>query len=615
MDMKTLIRKVIEDTGLTPNDILRFLDDNNWFGIELPDSDWIVLSDDEVKILMPPLMQYARSEVTMDHLFKENYPQTHQYLNEFCLETPKKGRKKNRVSVGPAISDEDKFYIQDFLLYVLDDELVECSNNAVEHLVHRATYELTKKNGEQLTAFLAWLRLKKHTVYTVDFLLKERSNRGSQNAAYPVEFYMELLYYLFNEEYIVKNEMYKKAANNRKCINAWLFMSLHMICALRFTDLQRIGYPTIADPAEVVLKKIKEDTFTDNEARIVALSIVKRMQLLNITPNKTKNRTKGETIKLHIPSSCEVHMGKLFAIAEAHRQLAGDDGPLVRRVTKYKDIKNAMGDDIGNLFLKRDFCSRSATKAFLQSREYLASNILGTDENNLSVRIISHARSHKSAYGDYSKTSLVYLKDAKFNGYTPEYIAFELLERGVLSFIPAMLLEMITGKEYSDASPSDQTKMIKALDLLPIEAESIVRIVDKGKKRARLVVKELCLNGADPKIALGRICNGEAFSKQSECQCLITAVGMICPYTQRETCIGCKYEISMKSTLFLLISEYNRIATLYKKTQDPIEKAKHEHMLNTKIIPLIAEMLKCLENYDDETRKEYEELIKENING
>jgi len=221
--------------------------------------------------------------------------------------------------------------------------------------------------------------------------------------------------------------MYRKATEKRKYIDAWLYMTMHLICSVRLSDLQRLGHPTLPYPAEQVLEMIADGTFNNNEAREVLLYVNNRLKYLELRPKKSARYHFIESIKFEPPASMEVHLGKLFAIAEAHAQLAGDDGPLVRKVSTYIEIKRAMGDEIAILFLDRDFGARSATKAYVQGRFDLVRSILGEDENNLAARLISHARSHKGSYGEYARVSLIYLQDAKFNGYTPEYIAFELL--------------------------------------------------------------------------------------------------------------------------------------------------------------------------------------------
>lgn len=56
------------------------------------------------------------------------------------------------------------------------------------------------------------------------------------------------------------------------------------------------------------------------------------------------------------------------------------------------------------------------------------------------------ARSHKGGIGTLPEITDVYLKDANFTGYSPEFILREMFERGIFGFIPAILLEMYQGK-------------------------------------------------------------------------------------------------------------------------------------------------------------------------
>lgn len=51
------------------------------------------------------------------------------------------------------------------------------------------------------------------------------------------------------------------------------------------------------------------------------------------------------------------------------------------------------------------------------------------------------ARSHKGGIGTLPEITDLYLKDAAFSGYSPEFILMEMFERGILGFIPAMMLE------------------------------------------------------------------------------------------------------------------------------------------------------------------------------
>jgi hypothetical protein len=227
--------------------------------------------------------------------------------------------------------------------------------------------------------------------------------------------------------------------------------------------------------------------------------------------------------------------------------------------------------------------------------------------------LAAYVRSHKGSYGHLAATTFEYLKDAKFNKLTPEFVAFELLERGVFSFMSSMLLKMAVGKKFDDLSPSNQTSIIKLIDLSPKDIETIVSTVDKGMLFAKDTLFSLITEETDILTVLHRIGSGEAFSKQSECLCLMSALEKVCPYANRRNCVGCRYEISTRSTLFLLIEEYNRMKGLYSSTDDALEKAKYKKLLLEVIAPKMDEMLYVIkENYGDETFNDYENMIKEN---
>lgn len=122
------------------------------------------------------------------------------------------------------------------------------------------------------------------------------------------------------------------------------------------------------------------------------------------------------------------------------------------------------------------------------------------------------ARSHKGSYGEFAQTTYTYLKDAKLSGLTPEFVAQELFERGVLSCIPSMLLRTICGDDYAKLSVGNQTKMIQKLDLTPNEIETSVVTAQKSLKRSLEIVEILYQTMEVDTIlkALHRIGNGTA---------------------------------------------------------------------------------------------------------
>lgn len=611
VDLKDYIDGMIEMYAIPEKqekrDITAFLVDNNWFGCEPVRTEGkMLLSEEQMEVLGPPLKVFLgeamRSSYLADRL-SERFPLTAKQFLNFCEEE--------------SLPESTRFYVLDFLLYRLEKDLVLCNDDDISGLLSCASMDLIKAHGDYLTFFMAWLRENVKTAYYRDYVMDKRYTMDIQNEAYDFGEYLELLFYLFNEDYIESHEMYKQAAGSKNYTDTWLYLSMHFICSLRYTDLKRIYHPDLPYYPEETLERISDGKFTENDARMVLLSITTRMCLLPFAPNKTDSANGVGAVKFTVPTSCEVHFGKLFALAEAHRQLDGTgDSPIIRKISTYAEITRYMGDEIGGLFLESDFRSRSATKSYLQSIYMLADDILEESTEGPSVKgyiLAALARSHKGSYGEFATTTFEYLKDAKFSGLTPEFIAFELLERGVLSFVPSMLLKIITDGEYAKLPVQKQTELVKALDLRPQEIESLVVAVEKGRRQAEMVVSEIAAGEMDILEALHRIGSGQAFSKQADSLCLLTAINKMCPFAMKRQCVGCKYEVSTKSTLYLMIEEFNRLRELYKNSDDAHERNKYKKLITTLIVPKMDEMLYCIRrDYGDEAFEQYEIMIKEN---
>lgn len=152
--------------------------------------------------------------------------------------------------------------------------------------------------------------------------------------------------------------------------------------------------------------------------------------------------------------------------------------------------------------------------------------------------------------------------------------------------------------------------MIQSLNLSPLEIESVVSAVDLNHKKAQNAVLSVMQSQEDITSVLQRIASGQAFSKQNESLCLMTALKKECPYFNRRQCV---YEIATKSTLYALISEYNRMYQLCISAETPSEKNKYKTLLQSIVLPNLGEMLSYLrDNYGEDVFHEYEQLIKEN---
>jgi len=612
VDLKSYLERILVELGAATikhrEKVSGFLLDNEWFGVSINLDDYTI-SEKDAEVLKNHIKDYLTTPPgikSMEGIFSKKFPSTSELFVQFAEEEK--------------LSETNRFYLLDFLAYYLTKDLFLYSDAEVETLVEVATEALTKLQGNILIQFIKWLLNKGITRYRVSFEMTKRYTIESANGAYELDEYLELMYYLFNENYIIKNDMLCKAANSKNYADTWLYLGLHFICALRSTDLERLGHPKLTREPLEVLEAVVDGTWSSSEARRTLLSITTRLTYLNLTPNKTKNASNVTQLKFHVPESCQVLIGTLLAICEAHFQLQipyNAENPLIRQIKTYEKITSYMGEEIGNLFLERNFSSRSANKSYLQSVAMLADDVL-EEKSELNIKgyfLAALARSHKGDFNEFAQTTTTYLKDAQLGQLKPEMVAKELFERGVLSMIPSMLLTIVTRGKYKKLSPSQQTQMIKSLDLTPIEIEKTLELSIRADSRSQQALKTLVENNVDPEQLLTichRIGNGEAFSKQGESMCLLSALGKLCPYDDRQHCVGCQYELQTKSTLLLLIGEFNRLNKQYQKLKNELERGKVRAILEQQIKPCLTEMLEALsEQYGEAVLSDYEDIIKE----
>ena len=612
VDLKNYLERILVELGAATikhrEKVSGFLLDNDWFGVSINLDDYTITEKD-AEVLKNHIKDYLTTPPgikSMEGIFSKKFPSTSELFVQFAEEEK--------------LSETNRFYLLDFLAYYLTKDLFLYSDAEVETLVEVATKVLTKYLGDNLIQFIKWLLNKGVTRYRVSFEMTKRYTIESANGAYELDEYLGLMYYLFNENYIIKNDMLCKAANSKNYADTWLYLGLHFICALRSTDLERLGHPKLTREPLEVLEAVVDGTWSSSEARRTLLSITTRLTYLNLTPNKTKNASNVTQLKFHVPESCQVLIGTLLAICEAHFQLQipyNAENPLIRRIKTYEKITSYMGEEIGNLFLERNFSSRSANKSYLQSVAMLADDVL-EEKSELNIKgyfLAALARSHKGNFNEFAQTTTTYLKDAQLGQLKPEMVAKELFERGVLSMIPSMLLTIVTRGKYKELSPSQQTQMIKSLDLTPVEIEKTLELSIRADLRSQQALKTLVENNVEPEQLLTichRIGNGEAFSKQGESMCLLSALGKLCPYDDRQHCVGCQYELQTKSTLLLLIGEFNRLNKQYSKLTNDLERGKVRAILEKQIKPCLTEMLGALsEQYGEAVLSDYEDIIKE----
>lgn len=617
IDLKECVEKIRMDYGIHDEnfnfDFSRFMVSNNWFGSKpVFENSCIMVEQNLWENIRDKVIEFCKYYGAKSTLKKEllqskmntEFPKTSKVFEQYCDEVN--------------LDDNTAYLLLDFLLYFLPGEIFFSDDKEITSLMDEGFENLSKVYADILADFVNYTKKNHKTSYRSMYFMNQYGSKVEGNWAYSPNEYLEIMYYLYNKDYIEENRMYEKAAKSKKYVDTWLFLALHFICAVRNTDLVRFPHPRILMEPEKLLEEVNRGTFSDEDARGTLYSILWHLSAVCLTPNKTKRGAGVASIKFHVPESVEVHIGTLLAIAEAHYRISGGlpEGNLIQVISSYEKISRYMGDEIGELFVASNFRSRSANKSFMQMIFMMTDDILENDEEfNVKGYILAAlARSHKGSYGEFAKTTSIYLKDAKMSGYTPEFVARELFERGVLSFIPSMLLRLITGGEYNKLSIKNQTKLIKELNMKPYEIESIVGLSQNSYKHSAEIAIELYRSASKEDVLriLHRIGNGNAASKQNECLCLMTAMNKICPYNDRRSCPGCEFEISTKATMFLMVSEYQRLATLYHNSLNELIKTKCKTLIKDIVLPSIDEMLHCVgEQYGNDAVESLERIIKE----
>ena len=260
------------------------------------------------------------------------------------------------------------------------------------------------------------------------------------------------------------------------------------------------------------------------------------------------------------------------------------------------NLRLLFGDRFVRAAGNRRFSSRRGNKSYLQGIDAVASrsDSYGKPKGYILAAL---ARSHKGGIGTLPEITDIYLKDANFTGYKPEFIIREMFERGVFSFIPATLLEMYGGGSYKKLPVSAQTELICGLGLGALQIEHIAESVARSSYAARQTVMALLsdigesANYRDGVFRiLQNIASGAAPSRQPEYLCLMTAANRRCADAGRDSCLGCGNEIYTKSAMQLLMKEYIRLST-----NTGADAVRCMRIVEQAIIPAVAEMLSAMQ--------------------
>lgn len=585
------------------DNFISFCEGNNWWGIHhiecktLPIDgkkfDFAIFKEDTVRIKehiqmwiwgyqQPSEVKFA---IIVDMLSKR-HPATAKRLSEF---------ERKIHPADAALVDMAQ------LLYVsLPSELHNMNPNEIENvIVSRFSIESTIAACEILCKFLQFGK------YTNQIFSPNRTGIEVDTTAYSTEEFGVMICHVVNDNTIAHKHLIEKAVKNKRYADLWLYVALHIFAAWRTSDFIRMIAPILPYTPEETLEKVKNHELTKEEAINIAEYFIASNCLRLSKPNKTKGTAGVPNLYFHCPQSCLEPFGRILAIATAHYQLSPKADNFVIPVNDWLTIKRFFGDIFLQACGNRAFSGRRANKALLQSVE-----LAGREEEQLPPLVAYHLasimRSHKINYGSVSETTDIYLHDATFSGLTPEFVIYQMWERGVCSFVIDSMLRICYGEQYVRLPVAQQTQAIKELGLTPAEVANTLACVQNGMDRAHDIVMAEFQNKQSIETALKNMALGNGRGKYPDVFCLLKANGKTCLHKDNAACKGCKFEILTKAALLRYASIYQQLSDTDLLSEE--EKTRRRYLCNTVLWPKLVEILTHI---DTDKRALYKDLIQE----
>lgn len=493
------------------------------------------------------------------------------------------------------------------LLYlVLPKELRKLTDCEIENiLVTRFSTEGTLTACNALSDFLLF---GEYTKRRFEFL---GTGVKLDTSAYPVKDFAVMVWHVVNDEVIKQKDLIPKAVAQKKYADLWLYIALHVYSSWRSTDYIRMSAPLLPYSPEVTLEKIKNGLLLPAEATNIAEYFIASNRLVLNQPNKTMGTHGVPKLYFYCPQSCMESFGTILAIATAHYEIAAEDS-FVNPVKDWLSIKQFFGDDFLEACGNRGFSGRRANKALLQSIEFI-----GREDHQLPPMVAYHLasimRSHKLSYGKPSETTDIYLRDANFSGLTPEFVIYQMWERGVCSFVTDAMMKICYGDKYKSLPIAQQTQALNSMELTPSNITNLVQCIQAAEDRACEVAVSVCRSKSVMEDALKAIALGHGIGKDPDMFCIRKAIGMECAEKSRLNCIGCMYEIRTKALLLNYTTLHHQI---YRFSQgiSPVERERRKYLAETVTFPALVEIMSHIDAATSQLEyKLYKDIIEEEM--
>lgn len=586
--------------------LLEFFENNEFFNLPYKKSEKDLMMNFKdvesiagaIKLWVTAYKKESREKnIILLNCFKGIYPITCKYYWSFITQTKIETK-------------EHSWKLLDYMLSEINKEIVEYDESEISIFIEKMYAETTVIVAKTFSEFLKSIVINGKPLTEWKYTFESHEKYVAKGEAYTIQEFSIMAYHIFNEKMWEKQNLIRKAIQSESNAEMWLFVALHFVCALRTTDIRRIPAPQLPFDKNTLFDMILNNKFPKQEARKISEDMCFRIKLKGMKPSKTSAYSNVTDLKLFVPESLLEPLGVIIAIVLAHHSGKGYGKSLFdtdkRFFWRISQIRNFFGADFIKCLGERRFSSLRTNRAYLQGIDSVA-NIDNEFGKPKGYMVAALARSHKAGIGTLSNTTEIYLKDANFTGYSPEFIMREMFERGVFSFIPAVLLEIFTGEEFLKLPVTSQTKLICKIGITPYQIEEVISAVDRVLQKSKKIVNEICKDRKSAFNILQNIVSGNAPGYSDGYFCLRNAANLPCIDTGRNSCLGCGYEIYTKATMHLLINEYIRLMNIKKTSSLKTDVIRSGAILEKIIIPAVGEMLTVLENFY--TKSDMNDLI------
>jgi|GEM_PF-6413707 len=504
--------------------------------------------------------------------------------------------------------------ISNYFRYILKKEFTEYDNKEMINIFKNADKDLSGPGRSTLVKFYTFI--KEHSLCQSDIIVnynKHKADLNKEISPYDMNTYFSIAYMVMNKEYWDEHNMIKKAVEKEINAKIWLYHLMHFMCAWRSCDIRKkLPRFNLSDPLQDVLKKVAENCYSQDYYIIISEMIGYKFNYDGKVkkPKKTEKNEDASVLRFIIPESIKPIFGMLAMLCEAHNQINGKSDSLCEmRNPELKQEVRFFDEPYEKILSGHVFSNRRANKNYM--------NILSgkSEEKGMDGYLLAvYARSHMGGIDKVPEVTSRYLK-AKMDGYSSDEIVRCLMERGVCSFVPYLLCSAMDNEQFTKKRIEDQTDKINKLKLSPAQIENLLEIEDKlfeiSKKKVKEIIK-LADNHDVKNIIqsiIENIIDGECYGKDENVFCLAKACNKECVQVQRTTCIGCGYEMYLKSVLLELSQEIFYHENKLNNAITEGEKIKRTLILKEKLYPASYEILSAIKYIYGEDITNYKKIL------